>query len=339
MRSLGFTCLTLLLLGASAVQAREFVDDFVGIKAGVVNYVEGRPTVFEPLGREARSLTARTQMRVGERIVTKAGERLEMLLNPGSYLRLGAESEMRVLGTNFEAMKFELLQGNLIVESANYNSKVHEITITTPEGDVVLLKSGLYRIEAGASGTQVLVNKGRARWIKDGRKVADLKSGKRFRLDSTDASGHPQYSKISKDRDDLDRWSRRRAEFLVAANERLSPWMMGSFSQMYPYRLRGGWLYNPYFNCYTFLPFDGIFGSPYGFSYGLFYPVRTRFYRYNPGWGSGPTYGSSTPTSRSVGVQQRRTVTSAPSAPAPRGDAGRSDQNSRAGAFGRMQRR
>jgi hypothetical protein len=314
--------------------ADEFSEHFIAAKAGVVNYIEGRPQVF--FGNEGKVAETRGQVRVGDSIKTGAQDRLEILLNPGSYLRLGFNSELLVADIAFGSMKFELSRGSAIVESATFNRKVHALRLGTPAGDVVFEKAGLYRLEVEPSAVYLAIHEGKAKWMKEGVEVATLKSGKRFVLAVPKPGGEVQFAELNKkDADELDRWSRRRAEFLVAANSRLSPWLMTSLSDRYGYNQRGGWMFNPWFGCYTFVPFDGTFGSPYGFRYGMFLPVR--MYRSTPNYGwDGPSnaggYGrSSAPTTT---YDQRSTAVSAPSAPAARMESGRAEQDSRSSTLG-----
>jgi hypothetical protein len=266
-------------------------------------------------------------------------DRLEILLNPGSYLRLGYNSELRVVETRFDAMHFELIRGSAIVESATFNRKVHALRLGSPAGDLVLQKAGLYRLEVQSSAINLAIHEGKVKWMQDGVEVATLKSGKRFVLAVPNPGREVQFAKLDKkETDELDRWSRRRAEFLVAANNRLSPWMMTSLSDQYGYNQRGGWMFNPYYRCYTFVPFDGAFGSPYGFRYGLFLPVRT-YYGYTPSYGwDGPSNGGG--YSRSSGPATRRSTTmSSPSGPAARVETGRAEQNSRSSTLGTIRNR
>ena len=320
--------------------ADEFSEHFIAAKAGVVNYIEGRPQVF--FGNEGRVAAARGEVRVGDLIKTGDSDRLEMLLNPGSYLRVGFNSELRVVDTAFSSMKFELIRGSAIVESATFNRKVHALVVGTPAGNVVFEKAGLYRLEVQPSAVHLAIQEGKAKWMKEGVEVATLKSGKRFVLAVPAQESELQFAKLDKkEADELDRWSRRRAEFLVAANSRLSPWQMTSLSSRYPYSQRGGWMFNPYFGCYTFLPFDGTFGSPYGFRYGMFLPVR--IYRTTPdhGWagaGSGGG-GYNRPSAPMTGYDQRGAAMSAPSAPAARVESGGAAQDQRSSTLGRIRNR
>jgi hypothetical protein len=283
---------------------------------------------------------ARAQVKTGNSISTSSRDRLEILLNPGSYLRLGSNSELRVVETSFEAMHFELVRGSAIVESATFNRKVHALCVGTPAGDLIFDKAGLYRLEAQGADVSIAIHEGQARWVKDGTQVSTLKSGKRFVLAVPTSGSEVQFAKLDKkDGDELDGWSRRRAEFLVAANSRLSPVLMTSLSDRYGYNQRGGWMFNPYFGCYTFVPFDGTFGSPYGFRYGMFLPVR--LYRTpNYGWSDASSRGGYSRSSAPATTNgQRSAATSAPSAPAARMETGRSEQGSRSSTLGGIRNR
>jgi hypothetical protein len=217
---------------------------------------------------------------------------LEILLNQAAIYDL-VSTPSCALWKPVRAMHFDLVRGSAIVESATFNRKVHALRVER-------LRAKLFR-ESGAipSGSTTLpvhlaIHEGKAKWMKEGVQVATLKSGKRFVLAVPAPGSELQFAKLDKkDADELDRWSRRRAEVLVAANSRLSPWLMTSLSDRYGYNQRGGWMFNPYFSCYTFVPFDGTFGSPYGFRYGMFLPVR--MYRSTPDYGwAGPQTGEGT---------------------------------------------
>lgn len=323
------------------LHADEFSEHFVAAKAGVINYLEGRPLVFFGNALESKATVARGQIKAGDTVRTGMEDRLEILLNPGSYLRLGFNSELRVMETRFEAMHFELVRGSAIVESATFNRKVHALRFGSPAGDVVFEKAGLYRLEVQPSTVTFAIRAGKAKWMKEGVAVATLKSGKRFVLAVPIPGSEVQFAKLDKkEADELDRWSRRRAQFLVAANNRLSPWEMTFLSDRYGYNQRGGWMFNPYFRCYTFVPFDGTFGSPYGYRYGMFLPVR--MYRSTPDYGwadssSGGGYHRTSVPSTTYG--QRSTAISAPSGPAARVETGRAEQDSRSSTLGTIRNR
>jgi len=311
----------------------------------MVNYVEGAPRVLNAQN-QWKAASVRDQLKPGDRLKTQEGDRVELLLNPGSYLRVGGKADLKVLNTDFEDMRFEILEGTAIVESSLFSKKVHGFKLTTPEGDLRMVRDALFRVEVEPAGrVEVSVYNGRLSWLKDIREIATLKSGKRFNLASSTEESL-QYAKLDKDgMDSLDRWSRRRAEFLVAANVRLSPWLRNSAIGSYGYGHQGGWVYNLFFNCYTFVPYDSVFSSPYGYAYANAYRTYRGSLGYNPrlgdDWGSSRAnagMGSAISEPRNTSYEQRSAAASAPAAPSARMEAGRSDEASRAGAHSRVSR-
>ncbi len=334
-----FMSLTLLLLIGGPVQAQDISSNVSGqiisAKPGMVNYVEGGPLVFRGDQEEGTKLAARNQLKPGERLQTKEGDKAEILLSPGSYLRVAGNSQLEIKRAEFEDMHFDLIQGTAILESAAFDKKVHALKISTPAGDVKVLENGLYRFQiTPEKQVEVLVYSGKAEWVKDQRDIATLKANRRYLL-GTNEKGKPQFVKLRKeDMDSVDLWSKRRAEYLVAANDRLSDWMFGPSYYGYGYGYRGGWVYNPFFNAFTFAPFgDYGFYSPYGFSYGYYYPYYSY---YGGGGGGGSSSGTSTSGSGSGSgkpknstVQQRTSSSRSSGAPRATVSSGRSDQGSR----------
>ena len=102
-----------------------------------------------------------------------------------------------------------------------------------------------------------------------------------LQVDKTDIA------KLDKDAvDSFDKWSFARAQTLTAAN-------VSALSQSRTtMAFTSGWYYDPFFNCYTFMPSRSRYYSPYGF--GFFNNYGATYY-YNPyGYGgySGPQMSS-----------------------------------------------
>ena len=274
----------LLFADIGVVNANETAAYFISAKSGMINYVEGEPTVSNPELSQPQPVAPRHQLVKGDVLQTTGDQRVEMLLNPGTYLRVAENSRVRVLATAFDDMRFALEEGIAIVESLSLRRKVHRLQVQTPSGDLRVLKKGLYRFAVDADGqVQVTVFDGKLRWTRDQVKIAALKSGKTFNL-SRSARGRLRYSKVGKDFfDDIDRWSRERAVALIAANSKIPSWMSRSALSRYGFRSNGGWVYDPFSRMYTFIPFHFLLRSPYGLAYG----------NYTPTWRSyGPVYAS-----------------------------------------------
>jgi FecR protein len=337
----------LLLTFGSLLYSQDYSQHFISAKSGMVNHVEGEPSIFNPETNQRKKISVGDQLQTNDQISTKENDRVEVLLNPGSYLRLAGKAQLEILQTGLDNMHFGIKEGTAIVEAGVYDKKVHSLKISTPSGDLKVQDKGLYRIEVSPEQqVDVMVYKGQAKWFKNNLEIATLKSGKKFDLTAS-ATGEVQYAKLDKkNTDPFDDWSKKRAEYLVAANERLSPGWLDSAYMNYGYNYRrGGWIYNPFYRCYTFLPFDYAFSSPYGYAYDNFYPAyyyRGGDYRSYPtgrsGGGTSAT-GNASKSGTTTATRERSTISRSPSAPNSRMDTGRSDAGNRAGARGRISQR
>ena len=289
----------LLFANAGAVNATETSAYFISAKSGMINYVEGKPTVSNLELSDARQVLPRHQLVEGDVLQTEADQRVEMLLNPGTYLRVAENSRVRVVATGFEDMRFALERGTAILESLSLRRKVHQLHILTPSGDLRVLKKGLYRFEVGDAGeVRVAVHTGKLRWMRGETKVAALKSGKVFDLNRS-AKRRLRYAKVEKEPfDDIDRWSRKRAVALIAANAKIPSWMSRSALSRYGLRSNGGWVFDPFSRMYTFIPFHYLLRSPYGLAYGNYCPT---WRSYGPVYASRGYGGSSLSNSGSTG--------------------------------------
>jgi hypothetical protein len=274
----------LLSLLALALSGSATAQHLISSKAGFVNRADGTVYVLRHDSEDGQPGRASlgTQLRDGDRLSTDANSRAEILLNPGSYLRLDEKSEVRALSTSLSETRFELLKGSMIVEVGQMEKKT-AIELVTPNGTLSIAKDALIRVDAKTAATWVAVRQGeiylgaRAVALADEGK-AKIKRGKLVRL--TGGNAQPDIAKLDRDAaaDSFDAWSFSRAQTLVAAN--LSSLRRNSL-------LSGGWYYDAFFGCYTFVPYRGYLMSPYGFG---FFRNWADCYWYNP-YGYGGYYG------------------------------------------------
>ncbi|MBO0721719.1 MAG: FecR domain-containing protein [Blastocatellia bacterium] len=236
----------------------------ISSKAGFVNRVDGKVYVIRQdtvEGETKASAILGTQMEDGERLSTDAKSYAELLLNPGSYLRLNEKSELRAVNTDLARIRFELISGSAIVETGEVDKK-EPIEIITPNGSFFIRKTGLQRIDITDSLTSVAVRQGA---IELGtleevlaNKSRNIGRGKIARLNGDPV---PTLAKIEKNAevDEFDSWSFNRAELLMAANQR-------ALRSLDKGNLAYGWYYDPFLSFYTFVP-RGSYWSPYGFGF------------------------------------------------------------------------
>ena len=124
------TALVLALPLITFTQNREkFV---ISAKAGGVNAVTGRASMLPHGNGEWQQLTIKEDLEAGDLVKTGVDGRVEMLLNPGSYLRVGENSEFELSDNSLENLELRVITGTAIVEVTGADDEELFIGITTP---------------------------------------------------------------------------------------------------------------------------------------------------------------------------------------------------------------
>ncbi len=259
--------------------ATAIAQNAISAKAGLVQVADGE--VFVNDKAVQNKIAEFTDLKNADVLRTAEG-RVEVLLTPGAFLRVGDNSSFRMLSSRLSDVRLEVLQGEALMEITELLND-NAITVTLGNANFQLTKGGIFRFEA--SPARLRVYKGEAIAML-GEKQVRVKEGHLLAFNGTDWT---QSNFDTKDTDALYRWSQRRAENIAVANvsaARQSGNSYGSYSSMgygamgyggwsgfggYGYGGYGGfggnWMYNPYFGMYTFLPFYGTAWSPFGYAY------------------------------------------------------------------------
>jgi hypothetical protein len=316
MRKLWKSALCGLLLAAFAAAATAQTTGrdarVISARAGGVNFVAGAVERNGEGEGAWRALTDKDELRGGDVVRTRAGGRVEVLLNPGSYLRAGEGAEFELADASLDNLRVKLTRGSVVVEATGYNETDLSLLFETPQGHVRIIRSGIYRFNVLPSGvTEVGVQKGR---VLVGAGELLVKGGHLVRVGAT---AQPEVAKAKfkkEERDALDQWSRERGRELAKLNEKVSARQaaaaFSSFDTPFFPRLYGVWYFNARGNCYTFLPFYSSWNSPYGRSYWSWLYAPNSYYGGYPG-GYYPRRGQ--PGGRQTGTNN------------PRGNSGNSD--------------
>ncbi len=288
----------------SAQNREKFV---ISARAGGVNAVTGRATVRGLGAAEWQQLMITEDLEKGDIVKTGYDGRVEILLNPGSYMRVAENSEFELSNNSLENLEVRLIRGTALMEVTGADDTELLINITTPHARMAIVRRGLYRVNVVPGDvTELIVRKGRVMLEDSHTKV---KGGNKVVFSSGNAFSVAKLNKTEKKNvDAFDSWSKERAETVAQANRKIrrrdvslllasfnDPWSRG-FSG----RSGGMWVYNPGFRCYTFMPFYSGWGSPYGGYYSSAFFGGYFGGNYCCGSRSYPTYGSpvgSTPTS------------------------------------------
>jgi hypothetical protein len=223
----------------------------VSAKAGFVNYVDGTATVRR-----------QQQVQVGAPIQTQSGSHVELLLSPGSFLRIGENSQVVFDSVDLSNIEVRVVSGSALIESATIN-KDFPIHVTSGGVKVSIVAAGMYRFSADSA----FVLNGKLHddysgaMVKKGQQVAGLAG-----------SNHVEKFEPAVS-DDLDAWSEQRDGDLSKANvlayrDRSASYYnsFANYATFGVYPLDAAWLYSGFLGGYTFLPFQG-YRSFYGYSY------------------------------------------------------------------------
>ena len=241
----------------------------ISAKAGGVNAVSGRVTVKRE-GKPARLLTSQDDLESGDVVSTNVSGQVEVLLNPGTYLRLAERSEFIMEDTSLDNLLVRLTKGSAIVEATGPSDIKLYIPVVTEQHRMTIVRPGIYRFNVTPGATELFVRKGRMT-LSD-NKDDIVKGGKKV----TFGSGTQEVAKLSdSEADQFDEWSKTRGKTLALANLRLSARAVDAFLLANSFGFSnsrsagwGLWTWSPFSSCYTFLPFNYGWGSPYGGYYG-----------------------------------------------------------------------
>lgn len=243
----------------------------ISAKAGGINAVSGKVSV-KTKDQPARLLTSQDDLSSGDIITTGLSSQVEVLLNPGTYLRLAENSEFVMEDTSLDNLLVRLTKGSAIIEATGPDQLQLNIPVVTDQSRFKIVRAGIYRINVAKGTTELIVRKGR---VELNGTYERIKGGKKVTLTST---GETIAKLTNEDKDQFDDWSKIRGQTLARANTKLNSRMVngylmagslgyGSFG---PSRW-GLWTWSSFSSCYTFLPYSYGWGSPYGSYYGAYF--------------------------------------------------------------------
>jgi hypothetical protein len=214
----------------------------VSTKAGLVNHVQGEVNVAV-----TESVAADAPIKTG------AAGFAEILLNPGSFLRVGENSEVVIENVELTTIAVRIVSGSVVIEAAGVDKK-SPIQVTTSGLTVELIQTGIYVFGDGKAG----VRKGKLQ-------AADSKVSFTKGWQVEKRVGY-RATKIAKEPTPLELWSHGRSEIMGAMNARAAntyrPPHAGFRSDI--------WIFSSALGGYTFMP-RRHYRSPYGQDYNAFF--------------------------------------------------------------------
>lgn len=276
-----------LAIGGLVSLAPGFAQSVISAKAGVIHYVEGDVTVNDQ--KLVMQVSKFPDLKNKEVLRTEEG-RVELLLAPGSFLRLNDKTAVRMDSNSILATKVSLLEGTALLEVAEL-PKDGSLEIMMGADTVSVRKAGLYRLEMNSPA--VMVYNGELA-VNSNDVLRRVTEGKMMTL-----TGDHLIARFDKKQhtDELVQWADRRSSTMAMANVQSARALRGSsFSNTGFGGISGlggfngmggvgGWYYNSFYNMMTFVPYGNNVYSPFGYNY---YSPRTVIVVYNP-----PSYANS----------------------------------------------
>ena len=234
-------------------------------RPGSLNYVEGEAFVNgQPLDPKT---AGSVDLAKGQSVTTNAGK-VELLLTPGVFFRLGESSSAIMTSPELENTAVKVVKGRALVEVLEIY-KENNIRVELGESSTRLLNKGLYDFDAGHGVIRVF--KGKAVVFANDEKIT-IKGEHELEVSTVSGKLKSAGFDTRAYEDDFFRWSALRSGYLSEASVDEARVYIGPGPGWYgPGWLGAGWYWDPWFGVWTFLPADGIFYSPFG--WGFYSPI------------------------------------------------------------------
>ena len=233
----------------------------VSTKAGLVNYVQGSATV-----KPATTVPA------GQVIHTGPGGAVEILLNPGSYLRMAENSRVVLDRIELYDIAVRILEGSMIIEANGFNKDL-PLQITTGALKMDIIKDGIYLFADG----KIVVVDGKIRDASNG-----LLYGKGYEI--SDDQGY-RARKVKTFTTALELWSQKRDADISRANLNVAR-SLRQVSDLPLGSLLDVWLWYPAFGSFIYMP-GSHYRSPYGYRFQAAGEIPSRGVGFAAGSGGG----------------------------------------------------
>jgi hypothetical protein len=226
---------------------------------GTLNYIDGQASIGDQ-ALSSKSIGS-AQLDAGQTLTTQNGK-AEILLTPGVFLRIGDNSQVKMVSPSLTNTDVELEQGEATVEVTDLHQQ-NNIRVEENGASAQLVKNGFYDFDANQA--QVRVLDGEA-MVRAGDRDVKVKGGHELDLNAANVKSHSFDKKAYEADNSLYNWSSLRSAYEAEANADIAPaYVMNGWYG--PGWIGAGWYWNPWFASYTFLPGDGIFYSPFGWGF------------------------------------------------------------------------
>jgi hypothetical protein len=223
-------------------------------RPGTINYVEGQASInSQTLNSQS---VGRAEIAPGQTVATTNGK-VEVLLTPGVFLRLGDNSAVTMVSPDLIKTEVQLDRGTAEIE-VDQLYKQNDLLVDQGPAQTVLLKNGLYEFDANANTMRVFDGEAAVSPSQSAKKWIKVKSHHDLAINGEQDKTKDFNAEAVANQDPLYSWSKLRADYLGQANLSLAEEYAGDAG------FNPGWFWDSGMYGYTWLPGDGMFWGPFG---------------------------------------------------------------------------
>lgn len=271
---------TLVLLATAAFGIADDTNNTNSTPPGTLNYVEGQVSVQGQV--QTQKSIGSTCLAANQDITTGKGH-AEMLLTPGVYLRLGDNSDVKMISPGLADTQVQLVKGSAMME-VDQIYKQNDISVLVDGDRARVEKNGVYDFTANPASVKVLEGKAVAY---EGDQRVTLKKGKEALLAEAQPLTVQKFDKDQVESTALYRWSDLRGEYATNSNVQEAEALEAYGGWWGP-----GWYWDPFWMDFAWMPGWGMgwggfgfpFFSPWAVGYAPYYGFGFggRYYRAAP---------------------------------------------------------
>jgi len=240
---------------------------------GTLNYVEGQVSVQGQ--KQSPKSVGTTYLELNHVLDTRNGN-AEMLLTPGVFLRVGHNSEVKMISPGLADTQVQLTNGSAMLE-VDELFKENNLSVVVDGATTRIEKQGLYDFNANPPSVKVL--DGKAVTFEGDREVK-LKKGHETLLAEAQPLAQQKYNKDQIEDDPLYRWSKLRGEYASESNVETANALMMDGGWWGP-----GWYWDPFWWDFAFMPGMGMMWGPFGGFFSPWCVGWAPYYGYRSGYG------------------------------------------------------
>jgi hypothetical protein len=175
-------CLMTIVCSWTMRQEEAESTQVISARAGTVTRLNGEVWYRHRNETEVRPLKLGERLADGDMVLTGDHGRLELSLNPESFLQIGALSQVRLYDSRLDRMHFDIEQGEVFVIARSMANDV-TLVLDTPPALLTVVRSGRYRVRVKASdATEAAVATGELQFVNKQGETIQITKGRRVRF-------------------------------------------------------------------------------------------------------------------------------------------------------------